>query len=1034
MKVKRVLIALVFVALAASLVAADDGAMFRRNISKTPDGETEKAAIAMMGFYVPAQDSAGVLTDIEYYDAEGGLVETRDMAKPLVAVYIDGIEEEVVASGDVSIMSIMGGVSFGQHDAFSALSLDDGATWKRSNLSDSADLSSFILRNGREYPGDVHNMTFAVAGDRVLAGWLSKYCESGAPAYSLEDDAEEPLYPDLFGVAGSQGSVDYTLQGWPEIGEIPYSCVWTARGTLELDDETGLYDIVWRKAERLTSGRRDANRLEIAGETEAGFMMVWQEDPKGLRPGQGLGPGEGWSGAIVNQKTDIWYTNIAWEGFDQVCNYDSTGSDTDTCIPVSYEEYEGTEKPKIAVPFAMPVRMTDNSMCKYNQQTDTNGDVINPYCYEDFNGNGTADFCASSENWTNPGGTTLDLCVAEDGRVLWGRNGASRPRISLRAYDQDGDGVNDSAWVVMAYEELKALGEGGAEDVEIIDIGKNIWYHTFDMFEPDLVAQGAMLNQPAVDRETGAFFELLTDEFENEFYETEISRRFNIMTQSADKALASESKTVGIMIYKQGILNQGGPADIFLRRFVLPDPFDPAVDNPYAFENMVCSEWEYTDGSNARYVEGLCLDPGINVSGNTIVTCEDDTSGETCADAFPWDGGEAPFPKVTQWEQTVDNLDDQAWENPFDVAKGHRGFIDGDFIMMMYAWAPNWKANSVGNDHYNLYIRRSFDGGLTWTTTPADLGGDNTETCENYGTGGQDVTTVCTTYGAGEFEQARNVSQLIGNKITILDPRYTPSGGPRQFVEISTMADGTAVTPYDDDIRAPSFFFIIYETGDNTTVAEGEAVPLDLFYSRAYDWGDDYDLVDYYKDKDGDGTPELVEEWDWLEHDQDNLSGEASVTANPGGTFFYAVWNQWCEHEEDGHEVMTDSDIWYRRVMYLDDTEALPTATILASPPSAVDYDAGELTFVGTGEDNDRVGEGQYGRGIDAYVWTSDLDGELSDEQSFSIPVTDLSLGLHTFSLTVQDNEGNRASASVTVGVGVPNTSLFTLYLPIIIK
>ncbi len=43
-----------------------------------------------------------------------------------------------------------------------------------------------------------------------------------------------------------------------------------------------------------------------------------------------------------------------------------------------------------------------------------------------------------------------------------------------------------------------------------------------------------------------------------------------------------------------------------------------------------------------------------------------------------------------------------------------------------------------------------------------------------------------------------------------------------------------------DDLRDPSKFFIVYETGDNTTVAEGEAVPLDLFYSRATNWGDDY--------------------------------------------------------------------------------------------------------------------------------------------------------------------------------------------------
>ncbi len=38
---------------------AEDGLLFRRNISKTPENETEKAAIYMMDFYVPAQASTG---------------------------------------------------------------------------------------------------------------------------------------------------------------------------------------------------------------------------------------------------------------------------------------------------------------------------------------------------------------------------------------------------------------------------------------------------------------------------------------------------------------------------------------------------------------------------------------------------------------------------------------------------------------------------------------------------------------------------------------------------------------------------------------------------------------------------------------------------------------------------------------------------------------------------------------------------------------------------------------------------------------
>ena len=51
---------------------------------------------------------------------------------------------------------------------------------------------------------------------------------------------------------------------------------------------------------------------------------------------------------------------------------------------------------------------------------------------------------------------------------------------------------------------------------------------------------------------------------------------------------------------------------------------------------------------------------------------------------------EPTFPKVYEWRQcdgtsAIDgceddnDLDDQTWENPYDVAKGHRGFLDGDY-------------------------------------------------------------------------------------------------------------------------------------------------------------------------------------------------------------------------------------------------------------------------------------------------------------------------------------------------------------------
>jgi hypothetical protein len=46
-------------------------------------------------------------------------------------------------------MTIAGGLILGEFDAFAGVSLDDGTSWKRTNLSRSADLSSFNLANGQ---------------------------------------------------------------------------------------------------------------------------------------------------------------------------------------------------------------------------------------------------------------------------------------------------------------------------------------------------------------------------------------------------------------------------------------------------------------------------------------------------------------------------------------------------------------------------------------------------------------------------------------------------------------------------------------------------------------------------------------------------------------------------------------------------------------------------------------------------------------------------------------------------------------------
>jgi hypothetical protein len=536
-----------------------------------------------------------------------------------------------------------------------------------------------------------------------------------------------------------------------------------------------------------------------------------------------------------------------------------------------------------------------------------------------------------------------------------------------------------------------------------------------------------------------------------------------------------------------------------LRRTLIDDTvFDPAVDNPYDFKNLDCAEWAYTDGSNPNYLQGVCLSPAINITGTTIVRCDSGSDNDTCADAFPIadDGSNPtgnPVPKVYEWRQCgpgaqadicVDtnddnDLDDQSWENPFDVAKGHRGFLDGDCVMMMYAWAPNWNANTVGNDHYNLYTRRSFDGGATWTTTPADLfGAGVTYTEYYYGTTIGEPVPVEWTYAAGEYEQGRNVSLLTGNKITILDPRYSPTGGMKLYPTIRTdwlTANGIAFTglPYDDDFeRDPSKFFMVYETGDNTTVAEGEATPLDLYYSRATVYGDVWEVMDYTTDKDD----LVLDRWPWLENKADILSGEAGMLANPGGTFMYSVWNQWeeeitiyvdeygLEHEED---FVFNSDILFRRLLYLpDDTtiELAPIVDILSTSQEIFSTELDEvITLYGTGRDLDVLGDqsvefdwfvnGQklpdefFSMGVDcdsgklckapSKVIAGYWDGSQFQLPGWSGDDGEIHEGWYEFSLQVKDNEGRYSklvSKKKFITMNAADALPYGIFLPLTVR
>ena len=150
---------------------------------------------------------------------------------------------------------------------------------------------------------------------------------------------------------------------------MPFECC-TGDGTGTCDESAaiGLGDIVWFKPERLTSGRRDVYIPVLGSARGAGFAIAWQEDPSGLRPGKGKGPGEGWSGAITNHKSDMWYSYISYDNFSIVDeNFESRGPGGGTDAEpdpdgTGFIDKTGLGRPKALVPFSLPVRITDNDM------------------------------------------------------------------------------------------------------------------------------------------------------------------------------------------------------------------------------------------------------------------------------------------------------------------------------------------------------------------------------------------------------------------------------------------------------------------------------------------------------------------------------------------------------------------------------------------------------------------------------------------------------------------------------------------------
>ena len=124
--------------------------------------------------------------------------------------------------------------------------------------------------------GDSGKPNIFGSGDRVVITWVDAYCPGDA-----------------------QRTVTYLERN---DREVPFRCVYAAHASVTVDTP-----VDWATTQ-LSDGSRDAHQDVSRGMQNGGWAVIWQEDPRGLQPGEAEGPGDGASGARVSLGTDVWYT------------------------------------------------------------------------------------------------------------------------------------------------------------------------------------------------------------------------------------------------------------------------------------------------------------------------------------------------------------------------------------------------------------------------------------------------------------------------------------------------------------------------------------------------------------------------------------------------------------------------------------------------------------------------------------------------------------------------------------------------------
>ncbi len=231
---------------------------------------------------------------------------------------------------------------------------------------------------------------------------------------------------------------------------------------------------------------------------------------------------------------------------------------------------------------------------------------------------------------------------------------------------------------------------------------------------------------------------IISDPLEN-------ARRVRFVTQGTPGPKTGIQMAI---FWKQGEYDQGGPSDIILRRAIdglMPENLDPPVaSNPVTREDAFGNT------------------PGLNLSSS-------------------------------------DGIDSATGDNRFEDARAHRGLLRGDALAIGYSWTPDWAvARYTDLENYNFYLRRSFDGGATWTDPV-------------------------------------NMSNITDTTINVKEPRL-----------VGTPSSSDPDDPQDGDV-----FFVGWGTEVNQYEHKSaDPIALDFFLTRTTDFGETYEPIQAIADTD----------------------------------------------------------------------------------------------------------------------------------------------------------------------------------------